>query len=89
MSLESVFKTKICDKLRLSGWLIVHYIQTNNNGWPDTGCYRDADHILLEFKRPDKKPGAEELQKYRHGLIRAQGFIVIVVDSPSDISFML
>jgi len=81
--LESQIK-KICTRqLEAWGWEVVHLIQTNKNGIPDTLILRNGRVAFIEFKRPGKNP--EPLQQYRHEKLRKQGFIVSIVRSTEDI----
>jgi hypothetical protein len=50
-------------------------ISCNNAGWPDLECFRNKEAVFIECKKPKKI--AEELQKYRHRILREQGFQVI------------
>lgn len=81
--LESKIKSKCRDQLEEWGWLVVHIIQTNKNGWPDTQIYRNGIMFHIEFKQPGKKP--EELQSYRHRKLQEQGFQTFVVTDLKDI----
>lgn len=81
--LESKIKSNCCDQLEKWGWLVVHIIQTNKNGWPDTQIFRKGVMYHIEFKQPGKKP--EPLQSYRHGKLQEQGFKTFIVTSLKDI----
>lgn len=81
--LESKIKSKCRDELEKWGWLVVHIIQTNKNGWPDTQIFRNGVMHLIEFKRPGREP--EPLQSYRHRKLQEQGFKTFVVTSLKDI----
>ncbi len=97
MPLESEVKTKCKKKLEKAGWLVVHLIQTNCNGWPDTQIFRKGKTIFIEFKRPAfktlrrtvKETTSEELQKYRHRKLREAGFEVREVHGEADIADLL
>jgi hypothetical protein len=56
---------------------LIHLIQTNTNGIPDTFILRAGTAIFIEWKQPGKKP--EELQLYRHKKLLEQGFKTLVV----------
>lgn len=81
--LESKIKSKCRDELEKWGWLVVHIIQTNKNGWPDTQIFRNGITYHIEFKQPGKGP--EPLQSYRHRKLQEQGFQTLVVTSLKDI----
>lgn len=65
--------------MQSAGWLVVHLIQTNCNGIPDTMALRKGRCIFIEYKQPGEKP--DPLQLYRHEQLHKAGFYVIVVDS--------
>lgn len=48
-------------------------------GWPDRALLYKGGVVFIEFKRPGEK--AEPLQEHVHGILRKQGFAVVVVDS--------
>jgi hypothetical protein len=75
--LESELKTKATKKLQLWGWLVIHLIQTNSNGIPDTMILRKKTIWFIEFKQPGKIP--DELQNYRIRKLREQGFETLVI----------
>lgn len=83
MELEAALKKRCSKKLEGWGWLVVHIIQTNRNGWPDTFIMRRGEAIWIEFKRLGKVP--RELQEYRHKEIRGAGGSVFTVDKIEDI----
>lgn len=85
--LESEIKTKCRKALEKAGWCVIHLIQTNQNGIPDTLALRNARALFIEFKRPGKKP--ELLQLYRHEKLRKQGFDVRVVRDLTEINDLL
>lgn len=81
--LESKIKKDCRDQLEKWGWLVVHIIQTNKNGHPDTQIYRNGIMYHIEFKQPGKEP--EPLQSYRHRKLQEQGFQTLVVTDLKDI----
>ncbi len=97
MILESEVKKKCKKELEKSGWLVVHLIQTNCNGWPDTQIFKNGKTLFIEFKRPAfrknnrtiKETTSEELQKYRHRKLREAGFEVREVHRLDDIKDLL
>lgn len=75
--LESEIKRRGAELLESCGWMVLHLIQTNTNGIPDTLCMRAGRAIFIEWKQPGKKP--EPLQLYRHQKLKEQGFTTLVV----------
>lgn len=61
------------------GWIVNKIIQCTNNGWPDLECYKNGITLFIECKATGKKP--EDLQLYRHKLLRDAGFTVKVIDT--------
>lgn len=66
--------------------MVVHLIQTNVNGIPDTLCLRTGRTVFIEFKRQGQDP--RELQEYRIRKLREQGFEVLLVRGLLDISHL-
>jgi hypothetical protein len=85
--LESVVKSKARADLQEAGWLVVHLMQTNHNGIPDTLALRNGTVVFIEFKREGEEP--EALQLFRHKQLRAHGFIVIIVRGYLDYRHLL
>lgn len=81
--LESQIKAKCRDQLEKWGWLVIHLVQTNQNGIPDTIILRKTIAYFIEFKQPGKQP--RELQLYRIRKLHEQGFETLVVTSLKDI----
>lgn len=75
--LESEIKRRGTKLLNSWGWEVVHIIQCNKNGYPDTLILRAGIAIFIEWKQPGKKP--EELQLYRHKKLSEQGFKTLVI----------
>jgi hypothetical protein len=81
--LESEIKRKCRDQLEKWGWMVIHLMQTNTNGIPDTIILRKSVIYFIEFKRPTKEPRV--LQDYRIRKLQEQGFKTFVVTSLKDI----
>lgn len=81
--LESEIKKKCTIQLESWGWEVVHIIQCNKNGYPDTLILRKTIAYFIEFKQPGKAP--RELQLYRIRKLQEQGFKTFVVTSLKDI----
>ena len=75
--LESELKRKGTKLLESWGWMVIHLIQTNQNGIPDTLCLKNGRAIFIEWKQPGKSP--RELQTYRIRKLQEQGFKTFVV----------
>jgi hypothetical protein len=75
--LESEIKRRGTKLLESWNWMVIHLIQTNTNGIPDTLCLRAGHAVFIEWKQPGKKP--EPLQLYRHQKLKEQGFTTLVV----------
>ena len=84
--LESEIKRRCTKDLESWSWEVVHLIQTNKNGIPDTLCLRAGRSVFIEFKRPGQQP--RSLQEYRHDKLRKQGFEVLIVKSLEDIQHL-
>jgi hypothetical protein len=81
--LESQIKSKCREQLEKWGWMVIHLVQTNCNGIPDTLILRKTIAYFIEFKRPGKDPRV--LQNYRIRKLQEQGFKTFVVTDLKDI----
>jgi Holliday junction resolvase len=81
--LERDIKKKCREQLEKWGWMVIHLIQTNANGIPDTLILRKSVAYFIEFKQPTKEPRV--LQDYRIRKLQEQGFQTLVVTSLKDI----
>jgi hypothetical protein len=81
--LESALKRKSTGLLESWGWMVIHLIQTNTNGIPDTLILRKSEIFFIEFKQPGKAP--RELQVYRIRKLQEQGFKTFVVTDLKEI----
>lgn len=75
--LESELKRRGTKLLESWGWMVIHLIQTNQNGIPDTLILRSGATYFIEWKRPGQQP--RELQKFRIRKLQDQGFKTFVV----------
>lgn len=75
--LESEIKKRGTKQLESWGWEVVHIIQCNKNGYPDTFILRSGIIVFIEWKRPGHQP--RELQLYRIRKLSDQGFKTLVV----------
>lgn len=81
--LESEIKRRCREQLEKWGWMVIHLVQTNQNGIPDTLILRKSVAYFIEFKRPGKDPRV--LQDYRIRKLQEQGFKTFLVRSLKDI----
>jgi Holliday junction resolvase len=81
--LESELKRRGTKLLEKWGWMVIHLVQTNCNGIPDTLILRKTTAYFIEFKQPGKVP--RELQQYRIRKLQEQGFQTLVVTDLKDI----
>jgi len=81
--LESELKRRGTKLLESWGWMVIHLIQTNQNGIPDTLCLKDSKAIFIEWKQPGKKP--RELQLYRIKKLLDQQFETLVITDLKEI----
>jgi hypothetical protein len=81
--LESEIKKRGTKLLESWGWEVVHIIQCNKNGYPDTLCLRAGYAVFIEWKQPGKQP--RELQAFRIRKLQEKGFKTFVVTSLKDI----
>lgn len=84
--LESKIKSRCKKWLEKQGWIVVHIIQSNNNGIPDTMIIRRKKIWFIEFKQPGEIP--DDLQQYRIRKLREQGFETLVVTDLRQIEFL-
>lgn len=79
---ERDLQAKIIENLELSGWEVNKVIKSNKSGWPDVEAFRNRMTVFIETKTTGKD--AKKLQLYRHSRLRAQGFLVFVIDTWED-----
>lgn len=84
--LESEIKRKGTKKLEGWGWLVLHLIQTNQNGIPDTLILRNSQAYFIEWKQPGHNP--RPLQSYRIEKLRDQGFETLVITDIKQLEFL-
>lgn len=84
--LESQIKKSCTKKLEEWGWIVIHLIQTSQNGIPDTLILRNKQARFIEFKRPGGKP--RPLQSYRISKLQDQGFETLIVSDLKDIAHL-
>lgn len=87
--LESELKKKCRLLLEKAGWYVVHIIQSNKNGIPDTVAIRRGETIWIEFKRPGKSIDKKRLQAYRQKELTLHGAAHIECSDISHISHLI
>jgi Holliday junction resolvase len=70
--MEQQVQTKIKNKLKADGWLVVKLIKTSMNGIPDLLALKDGRAVFIEVKQKGGK--ASPLQIERINQLRAAGF---------------
>lgn len=76
-ALESKIQSRIIERLKKEGWLVVKIGLTNLPGFPDLIALRNGEVRFIEVKRPGCKP--RELQQYRIKQLKENGFNVEVL----------
>ncbi len=76
---ESRLQAKIINDLELSGWEVLKMMKGNKSGWPDVFAFKNKIAVFIEVKK--KGEVADDLQKYVHRRLEAQGFQVFVIDT--------
>lgn len=84
--LESEIKRSGREQLEKWGWMVIHLLQTNANGIPDTLILRNKQAYFIEFKQPGKRP--RPLQSYRIEKLRQQGFQTLVITDVKQLEFL-
>ena len=80
--LESEIQHKIIAKLKDLGYLPVKCMLMSLTGFPDIIVFGyHGECFFIECKQSGMKP--THLQEWVHGLLRARGFVVYVLDSPT------
>lgn len=80
---ESELQTKIAERLRKHGWLVIKLMKTSWNGIPDLMCIRKGNVMFLEIKTGQGV--VSELQKHRIETLNNIGVFARVVRDLSDI----
>lgn len=82
---ESDIKKDCKKELEKCGWMVIHLLQTNCNGIPDTLIIHPIKGFaFIEFKIPGKTP--RKLQEYRIDKLRKIGVKVYTVRSVNDLT---
>ena len=81
---ESEIQSKTIAAFERAGWLVVKYIQTNKNGWPDLQIFKDTITLFIECKKEGKSK-TEPLQEFRKRQLLAEGFVVILINDLKEI----
>ncbi len=75
--LEKSIQSKITQRLRADGWIVVKIGLCSLPGFPDLMALKGGVVRFIEVKQPGKKP--RPLQEYRHEQLRNLGFEVEVL----------
>jgi hypothetical protein len=84
--LESELKRKGTERLQGWDWLVIHLIQTNQNGIPDSLILRNKQCYFIEWKQPGHLP--RELQAYRIRKLKEQGFQTLIITELYQLDFL-
>lgn len=84
--LESELKRKGTKLLESWDWMVIHLIQTNQNGVPDTLILRKSIAYFIEWKQLGKKP--RDLQLYRIQKLQDQGFKTFVITDLKELDVL-
>ncbi len=76
-ALESKIQSRIIERLKKEGWMVVKIGLTNLPGFPDLMALRNGEVRFIEVKRPGCVP--RELQQYRINQLKDNGFNVEVL----------
>lgn len=78
-SYESQVQAYIKSDLIKMGYEVIKNGTVSQNGWPDLTSHRNEKTFFIEVKRLGLEPSP--LQSHIHDRLRAQGFVVVVLDS--------
>lgn len=82
---EKYIENSLVKRVEAAGGLCFKFVSPGMAGVPDRiALLPDGKITFVEVKAPGKKP--RKLQAYVHGLIRALGFRVLVIDSIEGIA---
>ena len=70
------------DAAKAAGWFVEKIMKTGRNGFPDRFYAKGGRVLLIEWKKPGKKPTEQQL--LRHKQLRAAGVEVHVCDNLAD-----
>lgn len=88
MKSEKQIELKLVTETRKKGGLALKFVSPSYAGMPDRLVLLPHGKLaFVEVKAPGKKPRV--LQEKRHGILRALGFQVFVLDSLEDIPGLL
>lgn len=76
---EAQIQSRIKERMKGRGWLVVKLLQTTMNGIPDLMAIKKGRVVFIEVKAVGKSPGL--LQVLRHEMLRDAGVEVFVTDN--------
>jgi len=82
MILERSIEENLTEYAKDQGVLVLKLNVKYRRGWPDRLFLKNGGILFIEVKRPGEEPTL--IQEHVHGLIRSQGFAVVVVDNFRD-----
>lgn len=87
MTREADIERAACHYAEARGWFQIKIMRASKNGFPDRFYARGGRVVLVEYKAPGEKPGAQQLR--RHAELRAAGVEVHVIDNLEDARALL
>ena len=79
---ESVIEKKVKAYARKQGWLVYKFSSPGKRSVPDDIFLKKKYAFFIEFKATGGR--ATVAQNQEHGLLRDEGFVVLVIDSVSE-----
>lgn len=76
---EYEIERTVVDFAESRGWLVRKVLYAGRRGAPDRWFFKGGQLILVEFKRPGRKPDGQ--QQREHDRLRGAGFPVYIIDS--------
>ena len=81
----SKFQTKIKNKYKKEGWIVIKTIKLSDSGYPDLFLFKDGIAMFIEVK--EKKDTLKELQKRRIDELIKQGFVAFCIQDDKGIIY--
>ena len=69
------------------GWLVRKMAYVGRRGCRDRDFYKDGVLLMVEFKAPGEKPRKDQAKE--HKALKANGFVVHVIDNVDDFRRLL
>lgn len=87
IKLESKIQSKILYILNRNGFFTVKIMAANKNGIPDIIALKNGLYYWIEVKRENENP--DDVQTYKHELIKKNGGNVLVIKDISELNIIL